>query len=397
MALTTPTTQELADTIVSQIEASISQIIPLLPKAFTRVLGKVLAAVVVLVYRYAGWSHLQTFVQHASFEPTEVLGKTIRPLVEWGRTFGVGDPNEATRAELIIDVTVTEQTGTLPANSQLVRAETGVVYLTTEPVVLDAATVSVTIRASGDPDGNGGGGTIGNLEPGDIVTFANPLPNIASDAVVASLIEVGAAAEEAEDYRTRVLRRAQRKPQGGAYADYQLWAEDVEGVENAYPYTSDDPGEVDVYVEAEPDLEPDGIADATLRAAVDEAIQFDDDDSGRATRRPANAFVNVLSISRLAFDVTVSNLDPDDSATREQIEAAVDEHLRSREPFITGLSTLPRQDRITQGAIAGAVNEVAAAEGATVSDVALVLDDNEITAYTLAKGEKAKLGTMTFE
>ncbi len=80
-----PTTAALRDTIVAQIAGSISQTIPLLPKAFTRVLAAVLAAAIVIVYKYASWQFLQLFVAHATDKETEINGKKIRPLVEWGR------------------------------------------------------------------------------------------------------------------------------------------------------------------------------------------------------------------------------------------------------------------------------------------------------------------------
>ena len=50
MALDTPTIAEISANIISQIEASINQTIPLLPKAFTRVLAKVLGAVFIILY-----------------------------------------------------------------------------------------------------------------------------------------------------------------------------------------------------------------------------------------------------------------------------------------------------------------------------------------------------------
>ena len=92
MSLTTPTTKQISDNIISQIEATISQSVPLLPKAFIRVLAKALAGVVTILYKYAGFIFLQMFVRYASFSETTINGKTLTPLVEWGRLIGVGDP-----------------------------------------------------------------------------------------------------------------------------------------------------------------------------------------------------------------------------------------------------------------------------------------------------------------
>jgi uncharacterized phage protein gp47/JayE len=396
MSLATPTTGELTENIVGQVESAIGEAVPLLPKAFARVFAKAWAAVLILVYKYAGFIFLQLFVAHATMRETTILGVKLRPLVEWGRLIGVGDPEPATQAEHTVNVTVTNQTGSLPAFSQLVHPSSGVVHLTTAAVALDDDTVQVTVRASSDQDGGQGAGVIGNLEVGDVVSFANPLPNVATDAVVAAQTVTGADAESADAYRQRIIRRFQRRPQGGAYADYQQWGEEPPGILNVYPYTGD-PGEVDVYVEATPESsgDPDGIPTSAQLTEVQESIDLDD--TGLASRRPANAAVNVLPISRVAFDVEVVGLIADDEPAAEAaIEAAVDEHLRSREPFIVGLSLLPRRDRITAAAVAGVVDEAASAVGATITSVTVEQGAAEIQAYTLGDGEKAKLGTITF-
>ena len=53
MSLSTPTTQEVGDNIIAQLEASLNQSIPLLPKAFVRVLAKALAGVFILLYKFS--------------------------------------------------------------------------------------------------------------------------------------------------------------------------------------------------------------------------------------------------------------------------------------------------------------------------------------------------------
>lgn len=398
MALVTPTTQAIANNIIGQLETAISQTIPLLPKAFSRVLSKVLAAVYVVLYKYAGFSLLQQFVSSASFEETEVNGVILRPLVEWGRLVGVGDPIAASQAQLELEVTVLNQTGSLPGGTQLLYAPTGVVYLTTAAVPLSAATVTVTAIASSDQENGDGSGEIGNLEPGQILQFAGSPPNVATNAVVTGSAEVGADGETEDAYRARVLRRCQRRPQGGAYADYQAWGTEVPGIRNVFPYTGNLPGEVDVYVEAE--AGPDGIPDGSQLAEVLESIEFDPAEApsptGLANRRPANAAVNVLPITRVGFDVDITGFEAtDEAAVIASIELGVDEFLRAREPYIVGLSSLPRLDRITQGAVAGVVQEIAEANGASVAAVTLLREGFEIIQYTLARGELAKLGTLT--
>lgn len=399
MSLEIPTTLQITDEIVAHIEASISQTIPLLPKAFTRVAAKAFAGATVVLYKYVGFAFLQQFVSTATDRETTVNGKVIRPLVEWGRLVGADDPEPATKAELVISVTVLTQTGDLAAGTQLVRTETGVVYVTKTIVALDAATVQVTIVASSDQDGGDGSGSIGNLEAGDIVSFANPPATIAREATVVSQAVTGADAETIDEYRAEVLARFQARPQGGAYADYRSWGLSVAGIVAIYPYTADLPGEIDIFVEAD---EPssgsaDGIPTGAQLTAVFDAINLDVD--GRATRRPANDAINVYAITRTAFDVRISGLSVnvgDETAVETAIEDGIDEYLRSREPFIVGLSVLPRVDRITRASIGGIVDGIVSAYGGTVTSIELLLDTAVISAYTLDHGEKAKAGTFTY-
>lgn len=392
--ITTPTTQDIAAAIVAQMELSISQTVPLLPKTFVRVLAKVLAAVVVILYKYAGWIFLQMFVAYATMEEVTINGVKTSPLIEWGRLIGVGDPDAATAAEISIEIIVVEQGDTLDAGQPLVRVSTGVVYQTIAAVDLDAPTKTVTMRAVADAQGGTGAGTIGNLEAGDIVEFANPLGNVAREATVLSAVVTGADGDTVEEYRAKIIRKFQEPPQGGAYADYREWGEEVAGVSHVYPYTGA-PGEVDIYVEADSDIDPDGIPTLALLGDVFDSIQVEV--SGLATRRPVNDAVNALPITRTAFDVTISGLSvSDEVGCKDSIDEAVDEYLRSREPFIVGLSVLPRDDRVTRASIGGLVDGVVEAFGGTVVDVTLSQGAVALTAFTLANGEKAKLGTISY-
>lgn len=393
MSLVTPTTQDISDNIIAQLEATLNQTIPLLPKSFLRVLAKTLAGVFILLYKYAGFTFLQVFVQTASASGTTINGKAVVPLTEWGRLIGVGDPLGATQAELLINITVENQVGTLPAGSQLLNASNGVTYITTGAVALSAATVQVPIRAVSDQTGGGGAGAIGNLDPGAVVSFANPLANVARDAVVDSQTVTGADGEATEAYRQRVLDRFQKRPQGGAYSDYELWGEGVAGIANVYPYTSNNPGQVDIYVESATGV--DGIPTAAQLQAVQDAIDFDD--AGLASRRPASALANTLAITRVGFDCTVSGLVVDNPASvQAQIQTAVSEFFITAEPFIDGLTVPPRKDRITRASLIGLVDDIVAADNGTFTTVIFNLTtvSGSIESYVLQQGEKAKLATV---
>ena len=396
MSLQTPTTAEISANIIAQLEATLNQTIPLLPKSFLRVLSKALGAVFILLYKYGGFMFLQMFVATAQNKDTIVNGTVINPLVFWGRLIGIGDPVAATQAELLIDVTVENQTGSLPSGSQLINADNGVTYITIGAVLLDAATVQATIRAVADQTDGGGAGAIGNLEPADIVSFANPLPNVARDAVVDSQIVTGADAESTAAYRQRVIDRFQARPQGGAYADYRIWGEEVAGIINIYPYTGD-PGEVDVYAEATvaSSGSADGIPTGAQLTAVADSIELDD--NGLASRRPANAFVNVIAITRSGFDTVVDGLVVDNIAqVQADIEAALIQYYLAAEPFVDGLTIPPRKDRITNSAITGLVEDIVTAANGVFTGVTFDVTGvgGSLSLYILQQGEKAKSATV---
>lgn len=399
MNLTTPTTKQVGDNILAQLQAALAQKIPLLPKAFLRVLAKAVAGIFVLLYKYAGFMFLQIFVRTASIEETLVNGIAVRPLIEWGRLIGAGDPGAATAAELAVTITVETQAGVLPASTQLVGADNGVTYITLAAVALDAPTVQITVLAVSDQAGGGGLGALGNLAPGAALTFANPLANVARAAVVASQTAAGTDGESVDAYRQRVLDRFQKRPQGGAYADYEQWGEEAPGIINVYPYKGD-PGQVNVYSEATPASSgsADGIPTAAQLTAVKAAIE--QDAAGLASRRSVNAFVNSLAITRTGFDITVTGIAGvgDLAQVRADIETALNESLSAAEPFIPGLAIPPRRDILSRTRLSATVDDIVAAAGGTFTSVALSVTGvgASLDTYTLGEGEKAKVTVVNF-
>ena len=391
MALDTPTTQEISDNIVNQISSSINQTIPLFPLAFTRFLAKVLGGLYILLFKYIGFNFLQIFIRTASFQETTILGQTLTPLIEWGRTVGAGDPGAGTAAELLIDITVTNQIGSLPAGTQLTSNKNGITYLLLSPVALDAATVQGTIRASTDVDGNTAVGAIGNLDPADTVFFVNPIDNVERDAVVDAVSVPGVDAETETDYRQRVIDRAAKLPQGGAGVDYTVWGL-IPGIVNIYPYKGN-PGYVDVYAEANTVIDPDGIPTAGQLIDIATAITFDE--NGRQTRKPVDVFLNVFAITRKGYTVTITDLIVDDAPTvKANISAALVDYFLDREPFIDGVTLLPRRDFVKVSNINSVIDDFVSAAGGSFASAVLEITIGSVPVPVqdqLDIGEKAKL------
>lgn len=398
MATVPPTTKEISDNLVSQIQVSLNQTIPLLPRSFIRVLSKALAGVFVIVYKYAGYIALQQFVRFASFEETTINGVKFSPLIEWGERIGVGRPTTATRAEMTVSIAVQQVGGTIPAGVTLFSAVNGYTYRLLSSVFLVGTTVTGTIRAIGDQTNTNGKGASGNLDPGDIVSFTSPQIGAENNTSVIAQTVTAANGEDVDVYRRRIMTRFSARPQGGAYSDYRIWGEEVEGIINVYPYTGS-PGQVDVYSEATAASsgDPDGIPTAAQLAAVLESINFDQD--GLASRRSANAFVNSLPISRVTFDVQVLGISGvvDLGQVQADITAALTQYFLAAEPFIAGLSVPPRIDQITRVTVSAIVEDIVTASNGTFTSASIDIPlTGVVSVYVLGEGEKAKIGTVTY-
>lgn len=391
--LTTPTTAEIAETIVSQIDASLSQSTPAFARSFTRVLARALAGVVALLYRRSGSNLLQMFVATATDQEVQLNGRSFRPLRFWGGLIGAGDPDPGQRAELTIDITVVTQSGSVAAGTQL-RGANGVTYTLAQSVLLNAATVSGTVQAVADQSGGGGRGAVGNLNPGATLTFAATPTNVENATTVTAIVVTGAEPETEDEYRERIRARFRDRPRGGAPVDYVLWTAGVPGVVDVLPVQGD-PGCVKLYVEADTDTDPDGVPTLAQLQAVQDATQFEE--SGLATRRPVGALANALAITRDTVDVEVFGLVVDDPVTvQADIEARLDEYLRSRVPFVDGVSRSPRQDQVATVGLSSIIWDVVNANNGVLTSVNASDSGGAFDLRVLVDGDRRKLGTVTY-
>lgn len=373
MAISTPTIKETQQRIIADIEGQYSQTIPLLAKAVFRVMSYVYAGVIIILYKYGTDQFRQRFVQTANEFWLSILGELV----------GVFRQN-ATTWNGVIDV-ISTTTTTLNVGSQLVNNDTGVVYLVSGDTAITPGTIAVLVFSTV-------GGSIGNLEADDEIAFAKPLPGISDIAVVSSTAIVGEDKEDIEIYRQRVLDRYQKKPQGGALADYELWSEEAPNVINAYPYANATPGIVDIYTEV--DNQTDGIPTAPQLVIVESYIDFDPD-TGIANRRPVQAQRQALPITRIGFDIEITGLNPDTPDNRTAIESSLDSLFLGKAPFVEGL-TVTRNDTITQAEAVSVAQRTAALKGAIVTGVNVDLVGVFTILYVLASGEKSKVLSYSY-
>jgi hypothetical protein len=96
----------------------------------------------------------------------------------------------------------------------------------------------------------------------------------------------------------------------------------------------------------------------------------------------------------------ISGFEIDDASkeagVKTTIQSALNDYFWSREPYIVGLSVPPRRDRITRAAVSGIVDTIVNAELGAVTSVEVKISGDDIAAYALDKGEKAKTGTVSY-
>lgn len=399
MAFENKTIDEVYELIITGLEAELNTQFRLLPKSFIRVLAKVLSANYITLYKQQGWIYLQLFVGSASFDSVSVLGRTIRPLIEWGRLVGVGDPGEASPWKGSITVTTAAINTYLDAGAQLKSNLTGQIYITTETKLLANPTEVIAVQCATS-------GTVGNLALVAELQFVNPLANVEKKAVVTSVLTDGADAETEDVYRGRVRNRFMVQVQGGALADYRKWSSEVPEVYQTYIYSDTESATgIIIYVAGDPAVNPNRQVPASVLIAVGDSCTYDPITS-HATRKPIGAvldpafnstYANIRNVRVTPFDVAVTGFTGGDvSAFRMQAKSNLQLYFYGREPFIRGLSVNDiKNDVIQVNNLIGILNEIANNLGGYFGTVVMKKAGVIITEYSLSWGELCNLGTLT--
>lgn len=225
-------------------------------------------------------------------------------LARWAAIWGV-TRKAATPA--IGNVTLTGTNGAeVPIGSPIIRGD-GAEYVTKAAATIAGGTATVAIEAVV-------AGSSGNSLAGSKLIFSSPVAGVNAEAIVAlgGLIS-GAAEEDDELLRGRLLTRIQQPPHGGNKADYLAWALEVPEVTRAWVYPSElGVGTVSVrfVMDGREDIIPE-LADVDL---VDDYI---------ADRRPVTAQVHVFAPVAVGIAFTVRAVPPS-----AEVEAAIEEELK---------------------------------------------------------------------
>lgn len=389
--ITIPTLSELYEDIIADLEAEYGESIPSFGKVFLVAIAAVQAGKLKLVYLLLGKIQKNIFVDTAD---PEASGGTLE---RFGRIKLGRNPRTATAAQYTIQVTGTVGS-VIPATttwkSDDDSANPGILYVLDVQFELETSPDLVNVRALT-------AGLDGQLSVNDTMSLTGPIAGVNKVATVTAEIVEPRAAEEIEDYRQAALDAYRLEPQGGAAADYRLWAADAQGVRRVYPYAKTNaPGEVNLFIEATraDSTDSKGTPSAALIEDVEEVVDFDPDTSkplSERGRRPLQVVVNYEPVTIKSITIEVDNYTDITAEIQTQNETALDELIDEIRPFVAGADVLSeKNDILDTNKIISTLLSVN--PGAVFGTVTLKVDTVPVSTVTFINGDIPFLDSVSY-
>lgn len=214
-----PTTQELKDQNLDNLESELNQTVPAVDKSFLKVLAGTEAMAGIGLYKYAVDRAFANLAITAPEDDLERIGAEYDVIRK-----------AAVAAQFDIDVDTTGA-ATIPVRTSWSGDSNSERYFSdSEVIAAGAGTVEIPVTA-------GVSGEAGNLNVGDALTIETQIVNVSDIAVVSSITTLGTEKEDLEVYRRRVLNEIRTVGGGGNGVDYRTWSEAVTGVNRVFPYS----------------------------------------------------------------------------------------------------------------------------------------------------------------
>ena len=382
-----PTTAELYNQIKSSFESELGVSIPETGKNALRTFCKVQAGKMKIYY--LAIANLQKNIFADTADP-ESMGGTLERI---GRVKLERSPFAAVAPEY--DVTVLGSVGAvIPLNTTFKSDDDsfnpGQLYILDDAFTFTSTSGTVTLRALE-------AGDVSELQVGDTLTITAPVALVESGATVTAESVAPQEAETTEEYREKVLQAFRLEAQGGAAADYRLWAADVQSVAQSYPYVvAGNLNQINLYVEAVLADSTDGKGTPTTAILDDVEASVEDPTTDRPGRKPLGVFqVNYLPVAIKEIDITIDGFVDLTAAIQTTIEDALESHLDDVRPFIGAIDVLAdKNDIFDTNKIISVI--LAAQPGSVFGTVTLEVNGSPLSTYTFDNGEIPYLNSVTF-
>lgn len=261
----------------------------------------------------------------------------------------------------------------------------GILYILDQQYTMVTASDTIVLRSLTQ-------GIDSKLDINDTLTSVQPIPLVDFTATVVNETVQPLAAEDIEAYRTIVIQSFRLEPEGGASTDYRLWAADVQGVVNVYPYAAPgQPWAVNIFVESDvaDSVDGKGTPAQSMMDAVEAAINFDPDTSlpiNDRGRKPIGVILNVLPITPHTVSITVTGFQGLTAQIETDLSAAFADSINVVRPFVAAADDLATQNNIID------VNKLNAVvyntkPGSVYVGISFTIDGVGSLSYTFSNGD----------
>ena len=381
-----PTLSELYNQIVADFESELGESIPLFGKSFLRATAAVQAAKLWINYK------INAFVQKNSWVDTADPESMGGSLERFGRVKLNRNPYPATAGQYVVTVTGTIG-AVIPArtifksNDNALNA--GKLFILDNQYTLVAVSDSITLRALEI-------GIDSRLNIGNQLTSTTPISLVNSLAVVSSEAVEPFSSEEIEVYRRKIIESFQLEPQGGSSSDYRLWANEVQGVAQSYPFAvSGQVGQVNLFIEATIEDSTDGQGSASAGLLDDVKDNIELPISGVPARKPVGNIVNYLSVTPLEVNIEIAGFQGLTTDIENLIEGALTEEIAKIRPFVSAIDIVSkRNDTLNTNKIITTI--LTTIPGSVFGTITLEVDSVATASKTFAGGEIPFLNSVTY-
>lgn len=390
---TRPTVQELYNTIIADYSSRTGQTVPLFKRAVVKSFAYALAGVISLLWNFATWQYLQIFLVTCELEALE----------RWGNLVGI---KYRQGSKAILQLTLTNvQLGTIQAGTVWKSLSNGLVYTSLPSKVVTGSTVTLNVECTTS-------GSIGNLLNDEVLHLTNPIIGLPETAMVTDTLSLGTEDEELENYRTRVLQRYQRQPQGGSAIDYYNWATEVNGIVDCLPYVLNN-GVVTLYLIANGsglNRTPSGELSPTQFPQWQQGQMLELDGSGQFLavakaingsgegnndRRPLNTPVELKAPVYTQYKIEINGLSPFNDELNHSIKQALITELDHKKPHLKALGYTVNQATINSNQLSAIVQNLISSVDGAFTSFSLKNSNNEtILTDVLGVGCLAYLGEL---
>jgi hypothetical protein len=214
---TIPTTQQIVNRILSNLQGQLNQTIPPSQRAWANVLAVALAMISTSEYKYMASQVMENLAITATGPHLDVLGSEYN----------------TPRQQAISCIAVLSVPGTpatiIPQGKIIVDTATGNLYVSTAAATIGAtpAAVSVTALIAGSAT---------NVSVSDTFSLQSAIVGVSSPISVRNITTQGTDAETDSVYRVQLLAVIRAVGGGSNTADVAVWAQSVPGVAMAYCY-----------------------------------------------------------------------------------------------------------------------------------------------------------------